>query len=188
MPFRLPLPLRFLIDPESTQRFRDLFDHSRPEGPKGRYAREMPWLRRLASVREASPRKGIARRAAEPFLLTGVGRRAQDARASLECRDRRQPRWNRGTTGSSAIERFGYSLEELARVFEHSKCWVSGRLALIRALPEAIQDYVRLGSCQITRVVHFVEITTRWRDGGSSWSSFLANPALRIMRSSSRNG
>lgn len=43
-------------------------------------------------------------------------------------------------------ERFGSSLEELARRFEHSKSWVSGRLALIQALPEVIQEHVRLGA------------------------------------------
>jgi ParB family transcriptional regulator, chromosome partitioning protein len=43
-------------------------------------------------------------------------------------------------------ERFGYSFDELARRFEHSRSWVSGRLALIQALPEVIQDHVRLGA------------------------------------------
>ena len=43
-------------------------------------------------------------------------------------------------------ERFGYSLEELARRFEHNKSWVSGRLALIQTLPESIQEQVRLGA------------------------------------------
>jgi len=43
-------------------------------------------------------------------------------------------------------ERFGYSLEELARRFEHGKSWVSGRLALIKALPGSIQDEVRRGA------------------------------------------
>jgi ParB family transcriptional regulator, chromosome partitioning protein len=43
-------------------------------------------------------------------------------------------------------ERFGYSFDELARRFEHSRSWVSGRLALIQALPEVIQDQVRLGA------------------------------------------
>ena len=32
-------------------------------------------------------------------------------------------------------ERFGYTLEELSRRFEHSKSWVSGRLARIKCLP-----------------------------------------------------
>ena len=43
-------------------------------------------------------------------------------------------------------ERFRYSLEELARRFEHSKSWVSGRLALIQCLPAAVQEHVRLGA------------------------------------------
>lgn len=43
-------------------------------------------------------------------------------------------------------ERFGWSMEELARRFEHSKSWISGRLALIHALPSAIQEQVRLGA------------------------------------------
>ena len=43
-------------------------------------------------------------------------------------------------------ERFGYSLDALARRFEHSKSWVSGRLALIHSLPETIQDQVRHGA------------------------------------------
>jgi ParB family chromosome partitioning protein len=41
--------------------------------------------------------------------------------------------------------RFGWSLDELAQRFEHSKSWVSGRLALLHALPSSIQDQVRLG-------------------------------------------
>ena len=43
-------------------------------------------------------------------------------------------------------ERFGWSLDELARRFEHSKSWVSGRLALLHILPPPIQEQVRLGS------------------------------------------
>jgi ParB family chromosome partitioning protein len=43
-------------------------------------------------------------------------------------------------------ERFGYTLEELARRFEHSKSWVSGRLALIKCLPVQVQEHVRLGA------------------------------------------
>ena len=42
-------------------------------------------------------------------------------------------------------ERFGWSLEELARGFEHSKSWVSERLALIQTLPVSIQEQVRVG-------------------------------------------
>lgn len=43
-------------------------------------------------------------------------------------------------------ERCQWSLEELARRFEHSKSWVSGRLALLQALPASIQEQIRAGS------------------------------------------
>jgi ParB-like chromosome segregation protein Spo0J len=43
-------------------------------------------------------------------------------------------------------ERCQWSLEELARRFEHSKSWVSGRLALLQVLPASIQDQVRSGT------------------------------------------
>src|ERR1700690_4233173 len=42
-------------------------------------------------------------------------------------------------------QRFGYSLDELARRFDRSVSWVSRRLALVEALPEAIQLQVREG-------------------------------------------
>jgi ParB family transcriptional regulator, chromosome partitioning protein len=42
-------------------------------------------------------------------------------------------------------ERFGWSLEEIGRSFEHGKSWVSSRLALIKILPQQIQEQVRLG-------------------------------------------
>jgi ParB family transcriptional regulator, chromosome partitioning protein len=41
--------------------------------------------------------------------------------------------------------RFGYNLDELARRFDRSVSWVSRRLALVEALPEAIQRHVREG-------------------------------------------
>ena len=43
-------------------------------------------------------------------------------------------------------ERCGWSQEELARRFEHSKSWVSGRLALLQILPKPIQEQVRSGT------------------------------------------
>jgi ParB-like chromosome segregation protein Spo0J len=43
-------------------------------------------------------------------------------------------------------ERCQWSLEELARRFEHSKSWVSGRLALLQVLPASIQEQVRSGT------------------------------------------
>jgi ParB/RepB/Spo0J family partition protein len=42
-------------------------------------------------------------------------------------------------------QRFGYSLEQLARRFDRSVSWVSRRLALVELLPEAIQQQVREG-------------------------------------------
>jgi ParB family transcriptional regulator, chromosome partitioning protein len=46
---------------------------------------------------------------------------------------------------SEMEQRFGYSLEELARQFDRSVTWVSRRLALVELLPEAIQQQVREG-------------------------------------------
>lgn len=43
-------------------------------------------------------------------------------------------------------QRFGYSIEELARRFDRSTSWVSRRLALVELLPEAIQQQVREGA------------------------------------------
>ena len=42
-------------------------------------------------------------------------------------------------------ERFGYSLDELARRFDRSTSWVSRRLALVELLPDSIQQQVRAG-------------------------------------------
>lgn len=42
-------------------------------------------------------------------------------------------------------QHFGYSLDELARRFDRSVSWVSRRLELVEALPEAIQRQVREG-------------------------------------------
>ena len=42
-------------------------------------------------------------------------------------------------------QRFGYSLEDLARRFDRSVSWVSRRLALVEQLPETVQQRVRSG-------------------------------------------
>lgn len=42
-------------------------------------------------------------------------------------------------------ERFGYSLDDLARRFDRSVSWVSRRLALVELLPEAVQHKVHTG-------------------------------------------
>ncbi len=67
-------------------------------------------------------------------------------------------------------ERFGYSLEDLGRRFEHSKSWVSGRLALSKTLPGSIQDQVRLGALSAHAAMKYlvplartdVELATRF--------------------------
>lgn len=41
--------------------------------------------------------------------------------------------------------RFGFSLEELARRFERTPSWVSRRLALLGELPESVQQAIRYG-------------------------------------------
>ena len=43
-------------------------------------------------------------------------------------------------------ERFGLPASELARRFDKSASWVSRRLALVRELPEAVQELVRSGA------------------------------------------
>ena len=47
---------------------------------------------------------------------------------------------------SEMEERFGYSLDELARRFDRSASWVSRRLALVELLPETVQRRVRDGN------------------------------------------
>ena len=43
-------------------------------------------------------------------------------------------------------QRYGYSIEELARRFDRSTTWISRRLALVELLPEAIQQQVLEGT------------------------------------------
>jgi len=43
-------------------------------------------------------------------------------------------------------QRFGLSLEELARRFDRTRSWVSRRLALVGQLPASVQGQVRVGS------------------------------------------
>src|SRR5204863_9669843 len=45
-------------------------------------------------------------------------------------------------------QRFGYSLEDLARRFDRSVSWVSRRLALVEQLPETVQQRVRAGTAK----------------------------------------
>jgi len=47
---------------------------------------------------------------------------------------------------SEMEQRFGYSLDDLARRFDRSVSWVSRRLALVELLPETVQLQVREGN------------------------------------------
>src|SRR5215472_14643958 len=53
-------------------------------------------------------------------------------------------------------QRFGYSLDDLARRFDRSVSWVSRRLALVEALPEAIQQQVREGKIAAQPAMKFL--------------------------------
>ncbi len=53
-------------------------------------------------------------------------------------------------------QRFGYGLDELARRFDRSVSWVSRRLALVEALPEAIQQQVREGKIPAQAAMKFL--------------------------------
>jgi ParB/RepB/Spo0J family partition protein len=46
-------------------------------------------------------------------------------------------------------QRFGYSLDDLARRFDRSTSWVSRRLALVELLPKMIQEKVRTGETRL---------------------------------------
>src|SRR5437867_3496352 len=47
---------------------------------------------------------------------------------------------------SELEQRFGYTLQDLARRFDRSTSWVSRRLALVELLPESVQQKVREGA------------------------------------------
>jgi ParB/RepB/Spo0J family partition protein len=53
-------------------------------------------------------------------------------------------------------QRFGYSLDELARRFDRSVRWVSRRLALVELLPETIQQQVREGQISAQVAMKFL--------------------------------
>jgi ParB/RepB/Spo0J family partition protein len=53
-------------------------------------------------------------------------------------------------------QRFSYSLDELARRFDRSVSWISRRLALVEALPEAIQQQVREGKIPVQVAMKFL--------------------------------
>lgn len=58
---------------------------------------------------------------------------------------RRRSALEEGWLVRELIERHGLDLARVARELERSKSWVSRRLALVRELPEAVQELVRRG-------------------------------------------
>lgn len=68
-------------------------------------------------------------------LLLGRGMQSTEGGSALE----------QGWLLSELRDRFGLTVEELARRFDRSPSWVSGRLGLVSALPEPIQEEVRRG-------------------------------------------
>ena len=58
-------------------------------------------------------------------------------------------------------QRFGYGLEEWARRFDRSPSWVSRRLALAEALPEAAQQQVREGKVAAQVAMRFLTPVAR---------------------------
>jgi ParB family chromosome partitioning protein len=68
-------------------------------------------------------------------LLLGQSLRASEGETALE----------QGWLLAELEQRFGYSLDELARRFDRSRSWVSRRLALVELLPDPVQQKVREG-------------------------------------------
>jgi ParB/RepB/Spo0J family partition protein len=63
-------------------------------------------------------------------------------------------------------DRFGLMIEELARRFDKSASWVSRRLALVAALPPAVQEQVRKGAITAHAAMkYFVPLARANREG-----------------------
>lgn len=66
--------------------------------------------------------------------------------------------------------RFGLSLEDLARRFGRSPSWVSRRLGLVAAVPDAIQQLVREGKlAPYAAMKHLLPLARANRTGPSLW-------------------
>jgi ParB/RepB/Spo0J family partition protein len=60
-------------------------------------------------------------------------------------------------------ERFGYSLDDLARRFDRSVSWVSRRLALVDLLPDGVQQQVRQGAISPHVAMKYLVLETAQR-------------------------
>jgi ParB/RepB/Spo0J family partition protein len=76
-------------------------------------------------------------------------------------------------------ERFGLSAIELARRFDKSPSWVSRRLALVRELPEAVQELVRKGELAAHAAMkHLVPLARANPEGCTELAPALAGHGL----------
>jgi len=77
--------------------------------------------------------------------------------------------------------RFGLSLDDLARRFDKTPSWVSRRLALVRALPDAIQREVRAGRiAPHAAMKYLVPLARANRDGCVALGEAIARTDLSI--------
>lgn len=75
--------------------------------------------------------------------------------------------------------RFALSREELGRRFDKTPSWVSRRLALVRALPDAVQDLVRTGRlAPHTAMKYLVPVARANRDACVTLAAALARAQL----------
>lgn len=106
-------------------------------GDEGRYILVDGYkrVRALRKLREDTVRATCWDLPEQEALLLGQLMRSSDSVSALE----------QGWILRELRERFDLSIEELARRFDRSMSWVSGRLGLVNELPEAIQQHVRQG-------------------------------------------
>jgi ParB/RepB/Spo0J family partition protein len=79
-------------------------------------------------------------------------------------------------------ERWGWSLEELARRFERSKSWVSGRLALLEVLPAPIQEQVRIGRLSAHAAMKYLVPLSRLDAGAAAQLAAALEPLKATSR------
>jgi ParB/RepB/Spo0J family partition protein len=116
------------------------------------------------------------------------------ARLDLEeCEALVMSRLMRAGEGETAVEqawlldelvtRFELSQEQLARRFERSVSWVSRRLALVRELPDSVQEFVRRGEIVAHAAVKYLVPLARAKRSDCE----LLVPAIAAARLSSRD-
>jgi ParB/RepB/Spo0J family partition protein len=100
----------------------------------------------------------------------------------LLCGSERASALEQGWLLRDLVERFALRADELARRFDRSVSWVSGRLGLVRDLPQIVQDRVREG--QVVPHVAMKYLLPLARANAADCLALLAG--LRSQRPSSR--